>query len=103
MLGCAAGLMSAQDNTPIKKLRTVASTSSAIVDTLSKFQCSGKELHPVHSPCAGAETKKTALYTSDMADAIPSAIQEEALSLHATAAMVSVLKVREECDDAETR
>ena len=101
MHGCAAGLTSAKDNTPIKKPWTVASTSPAIIDTLSKFQCPGKEMHPVHSPCAGAETKRTELYTPDMADAIHSAIQEEALSQRATAAMASVPKVRGECDDAE--
>ena len=101
MHGCAAGLTSAKDNTPIKKPWTVASTSPAIIDTLSKFQCPGKELHPVHSPCAGAETKRTELYTPDMADAIHSAIQGEALSQRATDAMASVPKVRGECDDAE--
>ena len=58
-------------------------------------------MHPVHSPCAGAETKRTVLYTPDMADAIHSAIQEESLSQRATAAMASVPKVRGECDDAE--
>ena len=36
-----------------------------------------------------------------MADAIHSAIQEEALSQRATAAMASVPKVRGECDNAE--
>ena len=36
-----------------------------------------------------------------MADAIHSAIQDEALSQRATAAIASVPKVRGECDDAE--
>ena len=36
-----------------------------------------------------------------MADAIHSAIQEEALSQRAAAAMASVSKARGECDDAE--
>ena len=101
MRRCAPGLTSAKDNTLIKKPWTVASTSLAIVDTLSNFQCPGKEMHPVHSPCAGAETKRTELYTPDMADAIHFAIQEEALSQRATAAMASVPKVRGECNDAE--
>ena len=101
MHGCAAGLTSSKDNVPIKKPWTVASTSPAIIDALNKFQCPGKELHPVHSPCSGAETKRTELYTPDMADAIHSAIREEALSQRATAAMASVPKVRGECDDAE--
>ena len=101
MQGCAAELTSAKDNTPIKKPWTVASTFPAIIDTLSKIQCPRKELHPVLSPCAGAKTKRTELYTPDMANAIHSAIQEEALRQRATAAMASVPKVREECDDAE--
>ena len=63
MHGCAAGLTFSKDNTPIRKPWTVASTSPAIIDTLSKFQCPGKELHPVHFPCADAETKRTELYT----------------------------------------
>ena len=79
----------------------MASTSPAIVDTLSKFQCLGKEMHLVHSPCAGAENKRAELYTPDMADAIHSAIQEEALNQRATAAMASVPRVKGECDDAE--
>ena len=79
----------------------MASTSPAITDIQNKFQCPGKELHPVHSPCAGAKTKRTEHYTPDMADATHSAMQEEAPSQRATAAMASVPQVRGECDDAE--
>ena len=50
---------------------------------------SSSNLHPLHSPCAGAETKRTELYTPDMADATHSAIQEEALSQRATAAYLN--------------
>ena len=85
----------------LKKLWTVASTFPAILDTLSKLLCPDKGLHSVHSPCAGAETKRTELYTPDMADAIHSATREETLSQRATAAMASVSKVRGEFDDAE--
>ena len=103
--GCAALLTSANDNTPhntpIKKLWTGASPSPAIIDTLSKFQCPKNQLHAAHSPCAGAETKRTELYTPEVADAIVSAIQGVACSQRATAAMDSVPKVRGECDNAE--
>ena len=43
----------------------------------------------------------TYTYSRGLADAIHSAIQEEALSQRATAAMASVPKVRGKCDDAE--
>ena len=102
MHGCAAGLRSSKDDTPIKKSWTVASTSPAVIDTLNKFQCPGKELHPVHSPCAGGETKRTVLYAPDMADAIHSAIQEEAPSQRATAAMAS-RRSRESATTQKTR
>ena len=68
---------------------------SVIIYTLCKLLCSEKESLPVHSFCSGVETKIAKLYTSYMADAIHSAIQREALSQRAAAAIVSVPKIRE--------
>ena len=99
--GCAAGLKSSKTNQPIKKPWTVASTSPAVTKALGRFRCPGKDEHPAHEPCAGIETKRTELYTQQMADAVHRAIKDEALSHRAASAVVDVGGVRGEHDDAE--
>ena len=100
MHGCAAGLKSDKSGKPIKKPWTIATTSPAMIQSLKKFKCPGPEVHPEHEPCAGAETKKSELYTIDMTDAIHDAIHEESITSNAKLAMASVNAHPGEHDDA---
>ena len=98
--GCAAGLKAAS-GAPIKKPWTVATTSAEVFKALQVFQCPGTGDHAAHAPCAGAETKKTELYTRVMADAVHNALKEEALTFMAANAMAVIPEVRGEFDEAE--
>ena len=97
--GCAAGLAS-KDGVPIKKPWTVATNCPAVSNALSSFICPGKNVHPVHAPCAGTETKKTELYTKAMADAVHNAIREEALSYRARHAMAAIPEMESEFEES---
>jgi len=98
MHGCSAGLTS-KEGTPIKKPWTIATTSPILVKMLSTFQCPGKEVHPEHAPCAGAETKRTERYTEEMTDRIHDAIAEEALSHRASTSSSAMPTLVNEYDE----
>ena len=74
--GCALGLVSVRNGLPIRKPWTVATTCSQLREGLGRFECPGTEIHPVHQPCEGRDTKLTESYTDHMVKIVHDAFRQ---------------------------
>jgi hypothetical protein len=77
--GCSLGLVShhgADAGLPIKKPWRVATDMATLREALRHYTCPGKQEHPRHSPCAGADTTDTGFYTNQMVDVIHKAFAQ---------------------------
>ena len=61
--GCAFGLKSVSSQVPIKKPWTIATNDGVLFRAIREFVCPGPAVHPIHAPCAGADTKISEGYT----------------------------------------
>jgi len=62
--GCALGVKSLKDGTPIRKPWKVATSMKGLVDSLSPYRCDGKHEHVT---CRGADAKNSENYSPEMA------------------------------------